>query len=83
LNRLILVIFLLVPSMVMAQVPTTGPFAPITLDAQKYQEIDAAVARMAMPREAHAAWMQMWQGIEQRAQQEAMAVKAMEANKPK
>lgn len=47
------------------------PFAPITLDAQKYNDIDQAIAKLAMPREAHVAWIQLWQSLERQAQQEA------------
>jgi len=46
-------------------------FAPIVIDAQKYREIDEQVGRLSMPREAHAAWLQLWQMLERQAQQEA------------
>jgi len=49
------------------------PFVPFTIDAQKYQQIDEAMGKLAMPRDAHSAWIQLWQGIERQAQQEEAA----------
>lgn len=46
-------------------------FVPITIDAQKYQQIDDAMGKLAMPRDAHVAWAQLWQSLEKQAQDEA------------
>lgn len=51
-------------------------FVPFTIDAAKYAEIDAAIAKLNMPRDAHAAWISLWQGIEQQAQAEARRAEA-------
>lgn len=57
-----------------------APFVPFTMDAAAYQKIDDAMARMNMPREAHAAWINFWQSIEQAAQRQA-ALDAARAEK--
>ena len=46
-------------------------FVPFTIDANRYQQIDDAMGKLAMPRDAHVAWAQLWQGLEKQAQEEA------------
>jgi hypothetical protein len=59
--------------------PPAPQFTPITIDKDKYQQIDEAVKNLiafyASPASAHAAyitWEQMWQRLEQQAQSEEM-----------
>jgi len=61
----------------------SGPFVPFTVDAAKYQQIDDAMAKQSMPREAHAAWVNLWQGAERQAQMEQAQAKAEAARKEK
>lgn len=53
-------------------------FVPFTIDAQKYQQIDEAMSKVSMPREAHIIWQNMWQGLEQQAQRDEMTKRKTE-----
>jgi len=57
------------------------PFIPFTIDAQKYQQIDDAIAKLPMSRDAHSAWIQIWQSLERQAQQEEAAKQHPEPKK--
>ena len=64
--------FLLVGTVATAQtVPAAQSFVPFTVTAETYQAIDADIARIPMPREAHAAWIAVWRGLEDKARADA------------
>lgn len=42
-------------------------FVPFTIDQLKYEQIDQAMSKISMPRDAHIAFQQMWQQLERQA----------------
>lgn len=73
--RMMTLILLLLPTSAIAQ-----EFVPITIDAAKYQQIDEAMAQLAMPRQAHIQWQQLWQQLERQAAQEKAVADAKAKN---
>lgn len=69
--RIISVALILFPAIAYAQ-----EFVPFTIDAQKYQQIDDAMSQLAMPRQAHYQWQQLWQGLERQAAMEKASADA-------
>ena len=69
--RALLVASAFMPTLALAQAPMTpNNFVPFTVDANKYQQIDEAVAQLPMSRQAHSMWLNIWRGVEQQAQEE-------------
>lgn len=42
-------------------------FVPFTIDELRYNQIDQAIAKLSMPRDAHIAFQQIWQEMERQA----------------